>query len=137
MPALGGPSRIVASGLIAISNGVPGWSPDSKWLLWAQNPPHSLYQFIYAAPAAGGAALALTDPPGSKPMQGHHPAISPDGRQIVWSRCEQGNCELFVTGFQDGRATGTLRQLTHDHKTKRTPQWTSDGKEIVYLAVNP
>ena len=33
--------------------------------------------------------------------------------------------------------TGTPRQLTHDHKTKRNPLWTNDGKEIIYIAGEP
>jgi len=41
---------------------------------------------------------------------------------------------LFAGDFQDGRLTGTPRQLTHDHDTKGSPIWTHDGREIIYIA---
>ncbi len=146
MPALGGPSRRIASGWIpwwaggVQENGTaaPFWSPDGKWLLWSQlvgsdSPPLS----IHAAPAGGGEAHRLLDPPTSgTPGEGDlSPAVSPGGRELVWIRCmESHDCDLCLAGFQDGRLTGTPRQLTHDHKLKRSPLWTNDGKEIVYIA---
>jgi len=63
------------------------------------------------------------------------PAVSPDGRELAWSRCMDNlDYDLYLAGFQDGRLTGAPRQLTHDHNVKRSPHWTSNGKEIVYIA---
>ena len=146
MPALGGPSRRIASGLIpwapaGMGNpavAAPFWSPDAKWLLWSQRgEPGSFGQSIHAAAAGGGEAHRLLDPPPGGAADSN-PAISPDGRELVWSRCvEQVNCDLYLAGFQDGRLSGTTRRLTHDHKVKRYPLWTNDGKEIVYIAGDP
>jgi serine/threonine protein kinase/WD40 repeat protein len=139
MPALGGTSRRVATGLIrrgpAVTDIYPSWSPDAKWLLWSQfKSLTSSQHFIHAAPAAGGEKHQLLDATSGTGMRGHSQAISPDGRELVWIRCEFSDCDLYLAGIQDGESTGTIRQLTHDHKGKRSPLWTNDGKEIVYLA---
>ena len=143
MPALGGSSRTIASGGLGnwgtrtTTNSVaPSWSPDGIWLLWSQLAiPGSLANFVHAAPAGGGETHQLLEPASSgAKMRGHRPAISPDGHHVVWERCEANDCDLFMAGIQDGQLTGTIRQLTHDHQSKRSPQWTHDGKEVIYLA---
>ena len=142
MPALGGPSRGIARGLIprGMANAAvaPCWSPDAKWLLWSQQAePNSLTTSIHAAPAGGGETHKLLDPP-SDGRGDINPAVSPDGRELVFSRCvDSFDCDLYLAGFQDGRLTGTPRQLTHDHKQNRSPRWANDGKEIVYIAGEP
>jgi eukaryotic-like serine/threonine-protein kinase len=143
MPALGGTGRKIASGgLIAwrsrsSSTAIgPSWSPDAKWMLWSKlTTPGSSANFVQAAPAGGGEAHELVDPATSGAMlRGHRPVISPDGREMVWERCDGNDCDLYLVGVQDGRATGVIRKLTHDHATKRSAVWTVDGKEVVYLA---
>jgi Tol biopolymer transport system component len=42
--------------------------------------------------------------------------------------------ELYLADFDAGRVVGAPRQLTHDHKRTSSPIWTSDGKEIIYIA---
>ena len=130
MPALGGPSRKIAS---VRPSGVLSWSPDGKWLLWKefQDPQRS---FLRVAPAAGGGARNLFDsPPGA--FGDRDPSLSPDGRQLVFSRnTATFDGDLYLADFQDGRLTGKPRQLTHDHTTKWNPLWTNDGKEIIYIA---
>jgi eukaryotic-like serine/threonine-protein kinase len=142
MPALGGSSRRIASGLnvrsprATGSSSAPSWSLDGKWILWSQiTAPGSSANFVHAAPSVGGETHQLLDPAtsGAK-MRGHNPAVSPDGRRAVWQRCDANDCDLFLVGIQDGQATGAVRQLTHDHQTKRSPIWTNDGTEILYLA---
>jgi Tol biopolymer transport system component len=91
--------------------------------------------FIHAAPAGGGETPKLLDQSTSGTnVRGTSPAVSPDGREVVWVRGAGNNSALQLAGFRDGRLTGTPRQLTHDHKSKLSPRWTNDGKEIVYIA---
>jgi len=135
MPALGGPGRRIVSGFGA---GAASWSPDGKWLLWSQ-PEKSNNPSIHAAPAGGGEAHQLLEPPPgentSRLIGDLDPTVSPNGRELVWSRCpDDYDCDLYLAGFQDGRMTGPPRPLTHDHKTKLCPRWTNDGKEIIYIA---
>jgi Tol biopolymer transport system component len=92
---------------------------------------------LRVAPSAGGEARKLTDSQtsGSAGTGDFAPAISPDGRQVAWTRRLATHDEdLFVAGFQDGRITGPPRQLTHDHTTKLDLVWSHDGKEIIYTA---
>lgn len=60
------------------------------------------------------------------------PAISPDGRRIVYrSDSVDGVSDLFVMDA-DGRGTPT--QLTHDLGWQRTPSYSPDGKQIAFIA---
>jgi len=132
MPALGGPSRKIAS---ARPSGTPSWSPDGKWLLWneALQPGKSS---LRVAPAGGGEARNLVDVPPVGVFGGDRdPSLSPDGRQLVFSRqMATYDGDLYLADFQDGQLSGAPRQLTHDHTSKSSPLWTNDGKEIIYIA---
>jgi len=135
IPALGGPGRKIASGLITN----PSWSPDSKWLLWSEVGKSGI-SAIHVAPAGGGDQRQLLDPltiaTGTAGNNGdHYPALSPDGHHLVFSRFLASNeFELYLADFDAGRVVGAPRQLTHDHKRTSSPIWTSDGKEIIYIA---
>jgi Tol biopolymer transport system component len=128
MSALGGPSRRISTGpAVAVC-----WSPDGEWLLWGR-PENSARSSVRIAPAGGGEERKLLDPPISG-FGDFEPAVSPDGREVVWNRCEDGyNCALYLSGFQDGRLTGKPRQITQDRGRKAYPVWTHDGKEILYI----
>ncbi len=126
MPALGGRPHMVAQGVL---DG-PNWSPDSKWLVWSQRDDSGSFS-IRVAPANGGEPRRLLVPEGKGDSD---PAISPDGRQIVFCRIPGGlNDDLYVADFRDGRSTGTIRPLTYDHELKTGPIWTAGGKEITYV----
>ncbi len=131
MPALGGPTRVISKGLLPPFP--PSWSPDAKWLLWAeQDHPGGRYS-LRITPSGGGEARELRTPHASKGDV--EAVISPDGLQLVWVAVSGDyDYDLFIAGFQDGKMTGTPRQLTHDHLPKQTPVWTHDSKEIVYIA---
>ncbi len=133
MPALGGQSRKVASGTLL----VPRWSPDSRWLLWDEFGKSGISS-LQVAPASGGESHKLLEPPGGDAYGGDmYPALSPDGRQLVFSRfLATYDSDLFLADFDSnaGRLVGAPRRLTHDHQAKSSPLWTGDGKEIVYIA---
>ena len=137
MPALGGPSRRVASGLPRYNphgNGVGPRVPLPHGRLTGSGC-YGANASLYAAPAGGGETQKVLAPATSGPQAGAFSlALSPDGRELAWAHCEGFNCDLYLSGFQDGRLAGTPLQLTHDHKVKRSPLWTRDGKEIVYIA---
>jgi eukaryotic-like serine/threonine-protein kinase len=132
MPALGGPGRKIATSSALI--GAASWSPDGKWLLWSAPPDANTPRTgLRAALSTGGEDHTLVDPP-SAGAGDASPAVSPDGRQLVFIR-RLGDLEtdLYLSGFQDGRATGTPRRLTANRILKVSPVWTKDSKEIVYI----
>jgi eukaryotic-like serine/threonine-protein kinase len=135
MPALGGASRKIASGQISSAS----WSPDARWLLWSERE-ESYSSSIHASRAGGGDAYKLLDPAshGGAGIGDFDPAVSPDGRKVVLSRCiDDFDCDLYLAGFQEGRLTAPPVQLTHDHNRKSHPRWTNGGKEIVYMLGEP
>jgi Tol biopolymer transport system component/imidazolonepropionase-like amidohydrolase len=61
---------------------------------------------------------------GTQPVRGiMHPAISPDGRQIVFAAL--GDLWLMTVG-------GTPQRITHDPFVETDPMWSPDGKSILY-----
>jgi Tol biopolymer transport system component/predicted Ser/Thr protein kinase len=133
VPALGGPGRRIATSTSWRFRGAT-WSPDGKWLLWTGvADANSTRTALRAALSAGGEEHTLLDPP-STTGGDTSPAVSPDGRELVFVRTS-GDLEddLYLAGFQDGRLTGTPRRLTTNRVQKSSPLWTKDGKEIVYI----
>jgi Tol biopolymer transport system component len=55
-------------------------------------------------------------------------AMSPDASKVAFEGLTTGNADIYVVGV-DG--TG-LRQLTTDPQTDQYPQWSPDGRTIVY-----
>jgi Tol biopolymer transport system component/tRNA A-37 threonylcarbamoyl transferase component Bud32 len=130
MPALGGPARQVSSqGQVAGS----AWSPDSKFLVWNQQDKARVFS-LYLAAAAGGEPHQLFHAAAST-RGDFEPAFSPDGRQIVFNRVVAAwDSDLYLVDFRDGQTIGSPRRLTRDHRPKSDPIWTSDGKQIVFIA---
>jgi len=55
--------------------------------------------------------------------------FSPDGEEIVFVGLSQGQSDLYRV-----RRDGTdLRRLTHDRFAERDPQWSPDGRSLVYV----
>lgn len=57
-----------------------------------------------------------------------HPNWSPDGREVVFYRFDQGSADLFVLD----RDSGSARQLTSDDIFDSNPAFSPDGEQIVY-----
>jgi imidazolonepropionase-like amidohydrolase len=58
------------------------------------------------------------------------PALSPDGRQLAFVRCQHGNRELMVLDLESGQAR-LLVDLTNA-SWARFPSWSGDGKRLVF-----
>jgi Tol biopolymer transport system component/serine/threonine protein kinase len=130
IPALGGPERKIDEDVIQLR---PAWSPDGKWLYFSSQV-SPLHYALFAEPSTGGDRRKLTDPPAGA-IGDIAPSVSPDGLQLVFARAVADyNYDLFVADLRDGNNAGPPRRLTSDQKTKRSPVFTADGKDIVYVA---
>ncbi|MFB0519111.1 MAG: hypothetical protein ACETWC_07495 [Acidobacteriota bacterium] len=58
------------------------------------------------------------------------PAISPDGRKVLFSGSQDGIRDIFLISMEDG----TIENLTQDSFFDYSPIWSPDGKTVVYLS---
>ncbi|WP_309069765.1 PDZ domain-containing protein, partial [Microbacterium sp.] len=61
------------------------------------------------------------------------PRFSPDGRYLVWSQPSSGDGELHALWIADTRGEGAVR-LTTGQYHDRSPDFTRDGKHLVFLS---
>ena len=101
-------TRLTFSG----SNYGPGWSPDSKKIVWSRN------DGIYAMKSDGSAVTQLTHNIGPLVLDGH-PRYSPNGALIVFHTGRSGNSDLW-TMKPDGTS---LTQLTTNVAGDMGPDW--------------
>ncbi len=95
-------------------------SPDGVWLIF------TALGHLFRLPVEGGTAEQLT----FGPYFDSDPAISPDGRQVVFAsdRDVRSDGNLFILDLADG----DVRQLTEEQWAAR-PVWSPDGSHIAYL----
>ena len=116
------------------------WSPDGRLIAFdADRGDPAAKQGIYTMRSDGGGLRRITTLPAGYELD-VAPRFSPDGKRLVFTRvrgkgCPQPYCptehsELFVVGV-DG--TG-LRQLTSLAIHPGDPDWSPDGKRIVFEA---
>ena len=101
------------------------WAPDNR-------------RFVFAALHAGQPVLTIVDTANGN-REGeyefkdlgeiYNPAFSPDGKQIAFSALKGGVLDLFVYMPE----TGTLQQITSDPFADLDPEWSPDGREIVWV----
>ena len=108
------------------------WSPDSQSIAFAS---FREAPGIYIMDADGGNQRRLAN----QPQSGHTPSWSPDGKQIAFS-------DIILGGHRDplfGRTRdiytlnvdgSQLRRRTRHPSMDRSPEWSPDGRSIVYYS---
>lgn len=101
------------------------WAPDNR-------------RFVFAALHAGQPVLTIVDAnTGDREAEYefkdlgeiYNPAFSPNGKQIAFSALRGGVLDLFLYSIE----TQQLQQLTNDPFADLDPEWSPDGRELVWV----
>jgi eukaryotic-like serine/threonine-protein kinase len=136
---LGGAERRVGE-IPATSNAQITWSPDGTSLVLGRNrmPGDMAAEAggLRLVPLRQGEPRALTAP--DPPAYDAHPAFSPDGRHLAFSRCAFHTfppCDVHVVEVgTDLQPRGPARRLTHQAAGIVGLAWSRDGHSIIYSA---
>jgi Tol biopolymer transport system component len=95
---------------------------------------HDGGRILFKSTRSGGHEAWIAAADGSNLRQITHvnglgdPRLSPDSRQIVFDRGEDGNADLFVADVE----TGVMRRITNHPATDGNARWSRDGKWIYF-----
>ena len=138
IPAIGGLERKIAEIFASGPGSTPSWSPDSKWLAISEKDSETGPFALSLLSVDTGEKRRLTSPP--KHSYGDfQSALSPDGRSLAFSRSfdvgTAGLSDLYLLALSDElKPAGEPRQITFGNEGVFCPNWTADGREIVYSA---
>ncbi|MBA3871726.1 MAG: S9 family peptidase [Anaerolineae bacterium] len=130
----------------------PKWSPDGKHIAFMSTRNEKPQLFVM--PVDGGEALQLTK---LKQGVGSGPSWSPDGEHIAFTAVPIEEARDFSKPYRVDRAVyrfngmeylddvvqslyivptagGDVRRVTNDRLLSVSPQWSPDGKKLMYLA---
>jgi Tol biopolymer transport system component len=139
VPPLGGPERKLADvrvGARFVSPPYIAWLPDATGLVATDAPAGNEAARLVVVALDTGEKRPLTEP--APPAAGDaHPAVSPDGRWLVFRRNASGLYagELHRLALAKGwRATGEPERLTPVTLDAEHPAFLPDSREIVFSA---
>lgn len=105
----------------------PGWHPSGRYIVY-----HVLDEDrhrLVATDVVTGAQRSLTNEKGSLD---NSPAVSPDGKSVVFSRSVEATAsaqDLFVMPFEGGRP---MRISVARGSINGTPSWSADGRRVAF-----
>jgi Tol biopolymer transport system component/DNA-binding winged helix-turn-helix (wHTH) protein len=133
--ALGAAEKTLYTSQFVEGAGFPGrmcdhmdWSPDGKWLAFAETSDVGHYATIALLSLDDLKVKSLTSP--EMPDYDCEPSFSPDGRSIAFERGSVAGMgrDLFVIPVTGGEP----RRLTFENAWGGVPVWTQDGAEIIF-----
>jgi Tol biopolymer transport system component/predicted Ser/Thr protein kinase len=135
IPSIGGPERILKEagsgnlGRVGSSFSCPAasWFPEGKWLLFSD-------WTLFSMETGESRPLASSSP--GNQAQDRCPAVSPDGRTVAFSRFTgTTNAEVYLLDLtEDLKPKGEARRLTHLNRLSHNPNWTADGREVLFVS---
>jgi serine/threonine protein kinase/WD40 repeat protein len=129
---LGGPERKVADITIQqayIDPPLMAWLPDSRSLIVVDAPGAGQREGLFVVSTDTGEKRPLFSSPSST-FADTSPAVSPDGRSIVFDRGRELQVSALTAQFEASPPRG----LTHREFAAQHPAWSPDGTEIVFSA---
>jgi serine/threonine-protein kinase len=115
------------------SLGPGSFSPDGKWLLFAQEDPQTGFDIWRVAVEGRPGAMQLGHPHPLVQQRGAQfvPAVSPDGRWVAYQSDESSVAEVYVTRLtSDGVPQGGKVQVSNQGGIG--PVWSPTGRELLY-----
>ena len=109
-------------------------SPDGKWVLFLSD--RDGWDHVHVAPASGGTAVQIT----RGQFEAWRPSWSPDSTRIAFDSNEgrnPGSRHIGVVSLNADPSRATVRMVTSGRGTNTDPQWSPDGRMIIYQHTDP
>jgi Tol biopolymer transport system component len=139
VPQRGGPERILGEVKGSISQALPygpylSWTPGSKWIVCPKPRRGERVWALHLFSTETGEESELTSPPSSEAGD-VAPAISPDGRTLIFSRVSPDfyNATLWLMHLGEGyKPLGKEEQIQSPGLTDIGAAWLPNGREFVF-----
>ncbi|MGC1451141.1 MAG: protein kinase [Candidatus Sulfotelmatobacter sp.] len=142
VPQRGGPERILSEikgSMQALPYGpYLSWTPDSKWIVCPTPKSSERVWALHLFSTETGEQTELTNPPNSE-LGDVAPAVSPDGRTLIFSRVSPDyfNVTMWLLHLGEGyKPLGKEEQIQSPGMTDIGAAWLPDGSEFVYSSTN-
>ena len=114
----------------------PDWSPDGKYLAYARDRAHDIRIMVRdlktgeerSIISGGGTGVA------TRGVSGQDTRWSPDGRSLLTTDSRSSGSVISLVSVETGQVSWRTRHVPGVYD--RLPQWSPDGKIMVYLRLN-
>jgi serine/threonine protein kinase len=141
VPQRGGPERILSEIKGSIRQALPwgpylSWTPDSKWIVCpAPNSGEHVWA-LHLFSTETGEQIELTNPPSGEAGD-VAPAVSPDGRNLIFSRASPDffNLSLWMLPLGAGyKPSGREEKIESPGMTNFGTAWLPNGREFIFTS---
>ena len=141
VPQRGGPERILGEVKGSMLRTLPygpylSWTPDSKWIVCPTPKSGERVWALHLFSTETGEQIELTDPPNSEAGD-VTPAVSPDGRTLIFSRVSPDfyNSSLWRLHLGAGyKPSGKEEKIESAGMTNFGAAWLPNGREFVFTS---
>ncbi len=139
VPQRGGPERILSEIKGSMQQALPygpylSWTPDSKWIVCPMPRSGERVWALHLFSTETGEQIELTDPPSNEAGDAA-PAVSPDGRTLIFSRLSPDffNATLWMLHLGAGyKPSGKEERIESPGMTNVGAAWLPNGREFVF-----
>jgi Tol biopolymer transport system component len=139
VPQRGGPERILSEIKGSMQQALPygpylSWTPDSKWIVCPTPRSGERVWALHLFSTETGEQTELTSPPTNE-VGDVAPAVSPDGRALIFSRVSPDfyNVTLWLLHLGEGyKPVGKEEQIQSPGMTNVGAAWLPNGREFVF-----
>jgi len=111
--------------------GAPAWSSDGKQLAFAAFPPSSPSQLWIMNADGSKQRQFFVDPEG---FADNYPSFSPDGSQVVFTRCGVVNCAIYRVRTDGTGLTAITQFDPNPDVNDYFPEYSPDGNAIAFTS---